>query len=314
MQWLNSKLDCYKSVVVANAPCSFGAFEITVPGNPHVPAATDLLDCVRDAGYAGVDLGPPGYLGLPAEVAERLADRGLGLAGGYLQLPLSEPDALAASLPELDRLLDVFASLAGQRRLPVATLADAGSAARRAHPGGTVSDPDAVLDEAGWVRFLAGLELVAERCRERGFAAVLHPHAGTFVEAGWEIERVLEGSDVELCFDPAHLVVGGVDPVAAMRAWGARVGHVHLKDVDRAALERLTAASAPVEEIYSSGAFCRLGAGSAAVETLLSLLAEAGYEGWLVVEQDLVPDSEEAVAQGVRDQVANREFLRARGL
>ncbi|MCW3063498.1 MAG: hypothetical protein JWN32_670, partial [Solirubrobacterales bacterium] len=98
------------AVVVANAPVSYGAFEVTVGVDPRVPEPLELLDHVAEAGYAGIDLGPVGYLGLGAELAERLASRGLALAGGYLELPFSEPEPLAAMLPELDALLDVFDS------------------------------------------------------------------------------------------------------------------------------------------------------------------------------------------------------------
>ena len=58
--------------------------------NPNVPDAVELLDQVAEAGYAGIDLGPAGYLGLGDELHERLSSRGLGLAGGYLELPYTD--------------------------------------------------------------------------------------------------------------------------------------------------------------------------------------------------------------------------------
>ena len=48
---------------VANAPCSYGAFEITVGRLPNIPDALDVLQSMSDAGYEGTELGPPGYLG-----------------------------------------------------------------------------------------------------------------------------------------------------------------------------------------------------------------------------------------------------------
>ena len=50
-------------IAVANAPVSYGAFEITVGHDPNVPDGTSVLDQVAAAGYAGIDLGPVGYLG-----------------------------------------------------------------------------------------------------------------------------------------------------------------------------------------------------------------------------------------------------------
>jgi inosose dehydratase len=69
-----------------------------------------------------------------------------------------------------------------------------------------------------------------------------------------------------------------------------------------------------VEEIWRRRAFCRLGAGDVALDEVLSLLGEIGYEGWLVVEQDILPDASDAVVQATGDQVANREYLNARGI
>ena len=81
-----------ETITVANAPCSFGAFELTVGINPNVPDPVELLDQVAATGYAGIDLGPAGYLGLGEELHERLTSRGLGLAGGYLELPYTDHD------------------------------------------------------------------------------------------------------------------------------------------------------------------------------------------------------------------------------
>ena len=46
-------------VILATAPVSYGAFEVTVGRNPFVPDSDQLLAAVSAAGYAGIDLGPP---------------------------------------------------------------------------------------------------------------------------------------------------------------------------------------------------------------------------------------------------------------
>ncbi|TMD19716.1 MAG: hypothetical protein E6I99_15045 [Chloroflexi bacterium] len=79
------------SIAIAGAPVSFGAFEVTVGVDPNVPDAQVVLDAVARAGYAGIDLGPPGYLGYGRELSDRLHQRGLHLAGGYVAMPFSVP-------------------------------------------------------------------------------------------------------------------------------------------------------------------------------------------------------------------------------
>ena len=93
---------------MANAPVSYGAFELTVGFDPDVPDGESVLSQVAAAGYAGIDLGPVGYLGRGDELGEALARHRLGLAGAYVELPYSDPDALEAALPQLDAVLDAF--------------------------------------------------------------------------------------------------------------------------------------------------------------------------------------------------------------
>lgn len=302
------------AIPVANAPCSYGAFEVTVGTYPNVPDPVTLLDAVDSAGYEGIDLGPVGYLGRDGELAERLEERGLSLAGGYLGLPFSEPHRLEEELQTLDALLDVFDSVPAGRRKALPTLADAGSPQRAALPGRSALDPSVGLDAAGWRHFADGVARAAERCHERGYEPTFHHHTATYVEAQWEIERLLELTDVGLCLDTGHLLLGRGDPVTAIRDWGERINHVHLKDARKAILEQIVADGAPVMEIWKRRAFCPLGDGDVDVDSVLAALEDIGYDGWLVVEQDMIPESDTPVARAADEQRRNREYLQARGI
>lgn len=303
-------------IVVANAPVSYGAFELTVGIDPNVPDGIQVLDEVAGAGYAGIDLGPVGYLGANAELGERLAARRLGLAGAYVELPYADPDALVRGLPALDAILDVFDAVAPHRvgPPPRPTLADQGSDARRAQPGRAVGDQGFGHDADGWQRFGAGLRSVVARCRDRGYEPTFHPETGTYVEAPWEIERVLELTDVGLCLETGHLLLGGGDPVTLIGPWGSRINHVHLKDARRSVMAEIVADGAPVTDIWVREAFPALGQGDLDVDAVLAGLAEIGYRGWLVIEQDTLPRTPERFARAAADQRANRAYLAGRGL
>jgi len=301
-------------VLVANAPVSYGAFELTVGIEDDVPDGGQVLDQVAAAGYAGIDLGPAGYLGTGTALADRLARRGLGLAGGYLELPFSEPERMEAAFHALEVLLDAFDSVrpSPAKFKPRPTLADAGSRARRARPGQAAHDRSLGFDAEAWKRFADGVETAAGRCRERGYEPTFHHETGTHIEAAWEIEQVLELTSVGLCLDTGHLLLGQGDPVQAMRDWGGRINHLHLKDAHRAALEQIIREAAPVREIWRRRAFCRLGTGDVDVDGVLDAV-RAGYSGWLVVEQDVLPDPTQPAGKPAEDQLANREYLRERG-
>ena len=303
-------------IAVANAPVSYGAFEVTVGCDPSVPDGVSVLDQVAEAGYAGIDLGPVGYLGPADRLGELLAERGLGLAGGYLELPYADPDALQQAMPALDELLSTFDAVRGYLPgpLPRPTLADNGSPERRSRPGRSVTQPSLGLDVAGWRRFADGLARVTGRCRDRGYEPTFHPETGTYVEAPWEIEQVLARSDIGLCLETGHMMLGGGDPVAMLRDWGDRVNHVHLKDAVRSVMTGIVADDAPATDIWVREAFCALGDGDLDVNAVLDLLGSMSFGGWLVVEQDILPRSPERFAQAAAEQRHNRAFLTARGL
>lgn len=303
-------------VTVANAPISYGAFELTVGIDPSVPEATLILDEVAAAGYGGIDLGPVGFLGAGPELAERLASRGLGLAGAYLELPFSEPGALPGLYPELDAMLDTFDAVRGlvPGPSPRPTIADAGSAERRAAPGRSHADHSRGLDADGWTRFGAGLREVLARCRDRGYEPTLHPETGTWVEAPWEIERAMELTDVGVCLETGHLYVGGGDPAELAARWAGRINHVHVKDAHREIIDAIIADGEPNTAIWAREAFCALGEGDVDLGGAFAALAAQGFAGWMVVEQDIFPQAPERFAQAIADQHLNRQFLAARGL
>ena len=297
-------------IAIANAPVSYGAFELTVGIMPGVPDGATVLDEVAAAGYAGIDLGPLGYFGYGEELADSLKGRGLGLAGGFFELPFSDTKKMSSAIHDLDSLLDVFDAVRGNDGLkPRPTLADIGSDLRRSRPGQAVVDRSLGFDREGWKRFADGVEMAVALCRERGYEPTFHPETGTYVEAPWEIEKVLELTSINLCLDTGHLLLGGGDPVRAMGDWRERINHLHLKDARRAVVDAIVRESAPLSEIWRRKAFCRLGDGDLDVDGVLEGIRE-GYSGWIVVEQDVLPDP---AGQPASDQSANREYLAARG-
>jgi inosose dehydratase len=259
---------------VANAPVSYGAFELTVGRLPNVPGAEEVLDAVAAAGYAGTELGPLGYLGDAETLRARLDGRGLDLAGAYVAVQFGDGE-----LGELDATLDLLEGFAGAPPI----LADAGP---------REGDVD-----------LAGVRRAVEHVRGRGFEPFFHHHMGTRVQTPAEIERLLDATDVALLVDSGHLTAAGGDPVRAMRDWRGRVRHVHLKDVHLDVLR----AYADWGEAWSANVFCELGTGDA---DLVGFLAELnGYDGWLVVEQDWVPRPGDDAAEQIEAQARNRRWL-----
>jgi inosose dehydratase len=264
---------------VANAPCSYGAFEITVGLLPNVPTPDEVLFAISAAGYEGTELGPPGYLGTGGALHERLANHRLDLVGAFVELEFDDGD-----LSALETTLNV---LDGYDAKPV--LADARA---RERP----------LD---WPAYAEGVERAVGLARSRGFEPTFHPHMGTRVESPAEIEELLERTTVGLLLDTGHLVAAGGDPVRALRDWRSRIDHLHLKDVRLDVIQ----AAADWGTAWRSGAFSELGTGDVDLDAFLAELAAGGYSGWLVVEQDWVPGPGDDASAAVAAQVRNRRWL-----
>jgi inosose dehydratase len=296
------------AIRVANAPLSYGAFEMTVGTSFRVPEPMAVLRAMRDSGYAGTDLGPPGYLGEGAVLRERLEDHRLEVVGGFVPIAFSRREAWDEGLAGLARTLDLFDAAAATGARPV--LCDAGGPERTANPGRGGDDPSLRLDDRRWRVLVDGAERAADAARERGYEPVFHHHTATYVEAVPEIERFLRDTGVPLLLDSGHLAVAGGDPLAGLHDWGQRIGAVHLKDVRMDVLETVRADRADMLTAWRRGLFCALGDGDVDLEGFCSALDQAGTEGWVVIEQDRVLERDEAFAEARADQQRNRAWLR----
>jgi inosose dehydratase len=246
--------------------------------------AEAILDDIARTGYDGCQLG----LGFPdgAELRATLAARDLRLAEVYASIRATVDGPTPEALAEVRERLRLLGAGGGE----VFCIALDGSADRN-EAAGHAGDADTPrLTDAGWDALVALLRTVAAETRAAGARIAFHPHAGTYVETPEEVERLtsaIPADELPICLDVGHYLVGGGDPVDALRRYGDRVSHVHLKDVDPNVLARLRR-----REIGGFGdairqrLFTELGSGALDLDGVLAVLAERRYDGWLMVEQD----------------------------
>lgn len=281
---------------IAAAPISWGVCE--VPGWGRMLPPERVLSEMATLGFQATELGPVGYLPLePAALRETLARHGLRLIAGFVPLVLHESD-LRPARSEAERMAELLAG-AGAEVFSAPALMDADWA------------PPGELDDATWDRLAHNLAEIAEIVAAHGLELVLHPHAGTVIERGPAIERLLEASDVPVCLDTGHLVIAGVDPADFLTRHGERVAHVHLKDVDHGLSARFRAGELSLVRAVQAGLFLPLGQGDAGIAEVVRILDRMGYERWLVLEQDTAITGEEPpVGSGpVFDVLASVEHL-----
>lgn len=294
-------------ITVANAPVSYGVFELDAAEGVSLPGPEQLAADVAAAGYQGIDSGPIGMLGRGEELRDRLARHNLWLAGGFVSLPFSNDEAFAAALPGLRDALDFFAEGSEADHMPLPTFADAGSELRRAHPGGGVQYE---LDGKGWETLAANIGEAAAIAREAGFEPTFHPHACTHVETPHEIETLLEVTDIGLTFDTGHLLIGGGDVLECLTAWESRINHLHLKDVRMGLIDEAVASGGGLRQVWERKAFVPLGQGDLDIDAVMSAILASEYSGWLVVEQDVIPLPGDDPHLPQHDQITNRQVLK----
>lgn len=293
---------------VGNAPVSWGVYEAAGPNPPFGV----VLDAISQAGYEGTELGPYGYLPTaPDALDEELRSRRLALGSSFVPVALEDPARRAQAV---EHALSV-ARLLKTQGVGELILADDEDPVRQRIAGRVPPDGSAGFSEQAWREAAATLHAVARALRDvLGMRVVFHHHAGTFVETPQEVERLLEQTDPEmvgLLLDTGHAVYGGADPLELVMRHGPRIRYVHLKDARRSELDRVRQTETTMQEAWGRGVFCPLGEGVVDFPRLVETLRRRGYAGWLIVEQDVVPDAEGRLRPDPFDCARrSRSFLR----
>jgi inosose dehydratase len=263
---------------LAGAPISWGVCE--VPGWGRMLPPERVLAEMASLGLSATEMGPVGYLPPDIEqVRTLLTTYRLGLVGEFVPLVLHEP-SLDQARAVLEEVMPLMTALDGEI-LVAAAVTDADWS------------PRVPLDTAAWRRLRDNFDTLSAFVADSGLVLALHPHVGTVVETGDDIQAVLAHGEIDWCLDSGHLAIGGVDPVDFAGAHAERIVHVHLKDVDMKLAERVRSGELSLVEATRQGLFRPLGEGDASIDEVVAQLDRHGYARWLVLEQDTTLTGEE---------------------
>jgi len=258
---------------VASAPISWGICE--VPGWGKMLSTNRVLSEMAQLGLAGTELGAPGFLPTnPDEIDAILEEHKLKLLGGFAPVVVHNPVERDATMKYVRKTIELFKKTGATQLVssPVYTW--------------NWDTPVALTNDEIKHMFKV-LDEITLMCKDNGISNVLHPHLMTVVETKSDVERVLDGCDVDWCLDSGHLAIGGVDILEFAKAAFDRIGHVHLKDVDLSRAPSVLNRSQSIMEGVQDGLFTVLGKGDVPISELVRFLESHGYQGWYVIEQDM---------------------------
>jgi inosose dehydratase len=250
-----------------------------------------VLNEIAQAGYDGAPAGPRSGAS-PQETIDRFARFGLKPAPGYLGAAFWRKDE-AEEILERARQYGAFAQAVGCTELYVAANGfDNYVTARgmtRSQASGHVHPNDAMSEEE-YRQFAETLNRVGEITLSFGVASCFHNHVGSVIETREEIDRLWSLVDPTLVFmgpDTGHLAWGGVDVVGFCQDYARAIKTMHIKDIDPTVLAEGREQQWDYRTFSAQGIFTELGQGMVDFPAVFSLLDEAGFQGWLIVETDV---------------------------
>jgi inosose dehydratase len=281
-----------------------------------------VLDEIAETGYAGTELGDWGFFPTdPATLRAELDRRGLSLLGAFVPILLRDPDAFDAGLAQALRTARLLAAVTHETdrtKGPFVVLADEnGVDPMRMQHAGRIT-PAMGLPDSEWVEYAGRAEAVARAVREEtGLHSVFHPHSAGWVETPAEIDRFLAKTDpqaIGIVFDTGHYSFGagvtGPSVIEAMDRWADRIWYMHFKDCSPEVARSSREESWDYVQAIRAGVFPELGTGGVDFPVVIRWLEEHSYDGWAVVEQDVLPGMGTPKESAKR----NREYLASLGL
>ena len=257
------------------------------------------------AGFTGCEIGNK-YPSDPVELKEALDLRGMRIASRWyssflLTRPIEEEEKdFIANLDFLEavganriNVSEQSYSIQGQVDTPVLT-------------GGCKH----VMNDEEWDRFTTGLNRLGKIAKDRGFKLCFHHHMGTVVQTSEETDRMMSSTDpdlVFLCYDTGHFTFAGEDPLTMLKKYASRVGHVHLKDMRLPVVQKVREEGWSFLKAVREGAFTVPGDGDVDFDPIFQVLAESGYEGWLLVEAEQDPAKANPLAYAIKGRTYIRE-------
>ncbi|MDU8925262.1 TIM barrel protein [Pasteurellaceae bacterium LIM206] len=295
------------SIKISTAPCCWGVDD---PKNPYLPKWTLVLNEAHQAGYKGIELGPYGYLPIDIQqVSAELEKNDLFIVAGTIFDDLISIENQAELERQVHDICQLIMQLPqapvepGQKfPTPYLVIIDWGHDERDYAAGHPDTAPR--LSPELWQRMMNHIKRLAEIAKGYGVRAVIHPHAGGYIEFEDEIARLVNDIPYELaglCLDTGHLYYSKMDPVKLLRKYQSHLDYVHFKDIHLPTYLQVMRQHIRFFEACGQGVMCRIGEGCLNYTEIRDVLVnEINYQGYITVEQERDPRNSDSSLDDVK--------------
>lgn len=252
-----------------------------------IPTERILDEAGRQIGFDGIENGHRWPQDDPEALRALLADYGLSFISGWYSTELltrSVDEEIAAFQGHLAKLK--------HNGCKVCIVCECSNTVHGS-PDVPVNDRPR-LTAAQMAGFGAKMEEFAAYMAGQGIRLAYHHHMGTVVESPAEIDAFLAatGPHTHLLFDAGHCAFGGGDPATVLSKHIGRVAHFHAKNIRPEVTARVRAQNLSFLQGVLAGAFTVPGDQEGGIDfrPLLQILADHGYDGWIVIEAEQDPE------------------------
>jgi len=303
-------------IKIAGAPCCWGVDD---PKNLHLPPWQNVLSEASLAGFSGIELGPYGYIPLDIEtVQQELKKNKLHIIAGTIFDDLVSTANFENLKQQARNICSLITKLSQpesepKQRFPAPylVLIDWGHDERDYAAGHPDKAPRLLPPE--WKQMVNHIrELANIASNEFNVRAVIHPHAGGYIEFADEIEQLaadIPHNYAGFCLDTGHLYYSKMEPAVYLKKYASRLDYIHFKDINQTVYEQIMGKHLRFFQACAQGVMCPIGEGVIDYEYIRSLIDKIEYNGYITIEQERDPRNSDTSLRDVRKSRAYLEKI-----
>tara|TARA_B100000575_G_C23120878_1_gene648647 strand:+ start:1032 stop:1940 length:909 start_codon:yes stop_codon:yes gene_type:complete len=269
---VNSNLNQKWKLKIGNAPCSWGIY---YPNNNFLKYDKYIMK-LSDIGYQYSELGPLGYFNDEISIIKDLLTKyNIHISGSTHVHSFADLSMFEKLKTDINKISDILLNLNSSNLIVMDNSQFYSKNNKR-----NVNFDD-------WKEIMKNIiEIQNFVENEYGIKLHFHPHVGTFIEYEEQIDKLLNDTNISLCFDTGHHAFWNQSSLNYLKKVISRVGYIHLKNVNDTIRQKVWNNEISIEQSYDFGVMSPLEYGFVNISDIIKFLLKKEFSGFCVIEQD----------------------------